>query len=139
MKNRDNRERKRKEEGGREDKRPWGQRKGKREREFVVYFIIVFKEPHLFWREELSLTNIQTIFTIQELKNRITTIPYLRRERELKRERERERRGKRSRKKEGRQEEEEASNTKVIYCNITSHIYKFRIQSYSVLYSIISN
>ena len=89
MKNRDKRERKRKEEGGREDKRPWGQRKGKRK--FVVYFIIVFKEPHLFWREELSLTNIQTSFTIQELKNRTITIPYLRRERELKREREEER------------------------------------------------
>ena len=30
MKNRDKRGRKRKEEGGREDKRPWGQRKGAR-------------------------------------------------------------------------------------------------------------
>ena len=66
MKNRDKKERKRKKEGEREDKRPWEQRKG--EREFVLYFIIVFKEAHLFWREELSLTNIQTIFIIQEKK-----------------------------------------------------------------------
>ena len=47
MKNRDKRGRKRKKEGGREDKRPWERRKG--EREFVLYFIIAFKEAHLFW------------------------------------------------------------------------------------------
>ena len=46
-----------KKEGGREDKRSWGQKEG--EREFVLYF--VFKEVYLFWREELRLTNIQTI------------------------------------------------------------------------------
>ena len=54
-----------------EDKKERGRKGGRIEglgteggREFVLYFIIVFKEPHLFWREELSLTNIQTIFTI---------------------------------------------------------------------------
>ena len=88
-------ERERKREEGREDRRPWGQKKG--EREFVLY--IVFKEAHLFWQEELSLTNIQTIFTIQELKNRTITILYLRRERGREGDKERERRGKRSRKK----------------------------------------
>ena len=71
-KNRYKRGRKRKKEGGRIE----GLGDTRREREFVVYF--VFKEAHLFWQKELS---IQTIFTIQKLKNRIITILYLRRER----------------------------------------------------------
>ena len=96
-------------------------------REFVLYFIIVFKEAHLFWREELSLTNIQTIFTIQELKNRAITIPYLKRERDRERQRERggERRGKRGRRrKEDKRRMKRPVIQKVIYCNIISHIYK---------------
>ena len=56
-KNRDKKGRKRNKEGGRGDRRSWGQKEG--EREFVLYF--VFKEAYLFWREEMRLTNIQTI------------------------------------------------------------------------------
>ena len=49
MKNRDKRVRKRKKEGGRIKGLGDRGREGGRRREFVVYFIIVFKEPHLFW------------------------------------------------------------------------------------------